>query len=312
MNRILMAGVATLAFCAMFTSPVVADKADGSSKATPVAEALPAPDALKINDGEAEGHKRPIDVYKKAVKASKAGDLEALKSCFEEDSREYMDNDSYEKDGDKELTYAGLLAKILKNYSEDAVERAQGRVGYYAVVAVKNGEAANLIRCKCIGKWDDEAGGYAHRNWYLATYNADDYRLDYNAPGVKEIRDAIEKGDVAKLKEHLSESETPALELISGVEEGIDGYALLLKRLKKLTASEAKPTIILNDWNSSLAYWFHTDKEDKFIVLHFSTAYENWDMDKRFTKVEIAITDTNGFMKSAGDKFQEFVGDWDW
>ena len=147
MNRILMAGVATLAFCAMFTSPVVADKADGSSKATPVAEALPAPDALKINDGEAEGHKRPIDVYKKAVKASKAGDLEALKSCFEEDSREYMDDDSYEKDGDKELTYAGLLAKILKNYSEDAVERAQGRVGYYAVVAVKNGEAANLIRC---------------------------------------------------------------------------------------------------------------------------------------------------------------------
>ena len=311
MNRILLAGVAVVALSAMFVSPVVADKTDGNSKATPLGDALPAPDALKINDGEAEGHKRPIDVYKKAIKAAKAGDTEKLKSCIQPDYQDYADEDSWEKDGEKTLTYVQLMASILKNYSEEAVERAQGKVGDYAVIAVKNGEAANLVKVVRVGKYNED-GEMENRNWYLSSYTASDYRCDYNAPGVMSIRTAIEKGDVAKLKEHLDEYQTQALDLITGVEEGVDGYALLLKRLKKLTAVEAKPTIILNRYDSSLAYWFHTDKGDSFIVLRFQGDTYDWENDKKYTSVKVELNSTNEFHKDAGKAFKDFVQDWDW
>ena len=162
-----------------------------------------------------------------------------------------------------------------------------------------------------VGKYNDN-GEMTDRNWYLSSYSSSDYRCDFNAPGVKEIRDAIEKGDVEKIKPHLDEYQTQVLDLITGVEEGVDGYSLLMKRLKKLTSSEAKPTIILNRWDSSLCYWFHTDKADSFIVLRFQGDAYDWQTDKKYTDVKVEIGATNEFKKDAGKAFKDFVQDWGW
>lgn len=309
MKRILLAGVAAIALSAMFVSPVVADKAEGS-KVTPVAEGVPAPDALKINAGVAEGHKSPLEVYKKAIKAAKGGDMAALKSCFDPNNLDYIEEESWDSEGEEKLTYLGAMAKVLKGYSEEGVERAQGSVGDYAIIAVKNGEAVNLVKTARIAKWTDE-GESKDKNWYLASYYGHEYRIDYNAPAVKTIRDAIEKGDVEKLKEHLDQYQTQVLDLITGVEEGVDGYALLLKRLKKIGGGEAKPTIILARNDNALAYWFHTDKGDSFLVLRFMESYD-WQTEKKFTQVQIEISYTSQFQKDAGETFKNFVADWSW
>ncbi|MCB9932195.1 MAG: hypothetical protein H6841_02105 [Planctomycetes bacterium] len=307
MKRILLAGVAAIALSAMFVSPVVADKVEGG-KVTLVAEGVPAPDALKINAGVKEGHKAPLEVYKKALKAAKAGEMETLKACFNPNNIDGIDSQSWDSDGDEELTNLGSMAKVLKGYSEDGAERAQGSVGDYAIIAVKNGEAVNLVKCVRVAKWTDD-GEEKDKNWYLSSYYANEYRIDYNAPGVKEIRDAIEKGDVAKLKEHLDEYQTQVLDLIT--EEGTDGYALLLKSLKGIAAPDAKPAIILSRSDNALAYWFHSDKGDKFLVLRFMETYD-WKTEKKYTQVNVEVSYTSQFKKDAGETFKNFVADWSW
>ena len=311
MKRILMAGAVACALSMAFTAPVIADEETKIENEVVAQEALPKPDELKIQDGTVEGHKKPMDVYLKALKAAKAGDAEALKTCFAPDSREYLDNLSYDNDENEEETTAQALVRVLKGYSEEALVRAQGKVGNYAVIAVKNGEAVNLVKVTREGKWNDD-GTEGPKNWYLASNYVGEYRTDYNAPGLKSLRDAIEKGDIAKLKEHLNEWQTKALDLITGVEEGVDGYALLMKRLQKIVKSEAKPVFILSRYDSALAYWFHSEEGDTFLVVRFNGDMYDWETEKKYTQVQLELEDTSEFHKDAGQAFKDFVSDWDW
>ncbi|MBZ0137895.1 MAG: hypothetical protein K8I27_16185 [Planctomycetes bacterium] len=312
MKRILLAGVAAGALSMAFIAPVIADEAGATAgKVELVAQdALPKPGELKVQEGNLEGHKKPMEVYLKALKAAKGGDMAGLKGCFQPDSQDYLDEASWESDGDEEQTYLQVMAKILKGYSEEGVLREQGKVGNFAVIAVKNGEAVNMVKLVREGKWTEE--GETPKNWYLASYSSSDYRTDYAAPGVKSIKDAIEKGDVAKLKEHLDEWQTKALDLITGVEEGVDGYALLLKRLQKLNNAEVKPLFILNRYDSTMAYWFHSDKGDTFLVLRFMGDTYDWETEKKYTKVQIDISATSDFQKDPAETFKNFVQDWSW
>lgn len=310
MKRILLAGVAACALSMSFTSPVIADEEVKTAETDLVAqEATLKPTDLKIGEGTLDGHKKPMDVYLKALKAAKAGEMETLTGCFRFDDRESLAENSWEGDGDK--TYLQIVAGILKGYSEEGMVREQGKVGKYAVIAVKNGEAVNLVKVVLEGKRDED-WNEGPKSWFLASYSATDYRTDYNAPGVKSIRDAIDTGNVEKLKEHLDEWQTKVLDLVTGVEEGVDGYALLLKRLKKLTSAEAKPIFILNRWDSTLAYWFHTETSDTFLVLRFMGDMTDWETDKKYTKVQIDINLTTDFQNDAGETFKNFVSDWDW
>jgi hypothetical protein len=320
MNRILMAGAAVLLLSAAMISPVNADEGV-EGKMTPVADEIPAPSALKVNAGVAEGHKSALEVYKKAIAAAKAGEMDKLKSCFNPNNLDYIDEESWESSGEGEakLTYLGAMAVVLKGYADEGEERAQGAVGDYAIVAVKNGEAVNLVKCVRIAKWT-EKGEEKDKNWYLSTYYASEYRVDYAAAGVKAIREAIEKGDVEKLKEFLDPWQTQVLDLIAGVQEGIDPYALLMKRLQMIGGgkdSKIKPTILLDRSGTRLCYWFHQDKtdaaaaSDTFIVLQF---WEDWDWqtDKKFTNVKLDIGSTTEFHKNGTEAFKNWVQDWSW
>ena len=313
MKRILLAGAAACALSMAFITPVIADEETKTEPKTEMVaqSAPPKPTEFKILEGATEGHKTPMELYLKALKAAKGGDMGALKSCFSPNSQDYLDETSWEGEGDEEQTYLQVMAGILKGYNEEGLVREQGTVGNYAVIAVKNGEAVNMVKVVREGKWNDD-GTESPKNWYLSSYSSTDYRTDFNAPGVKSIRDAIEKGDVAKLKEHLDEWQTKVLDLVTGVEEGVDGYALLLKRLKKLNNAEVKPIFLLNRYDSSLAYWFHSEKGDTFLVLRFSGGMVDWETDKKYTKVEININLTTDFQNDPADAFKNFVGDWDW
>lgn len=307
MKRILLAGVAACALSMSFTSPVIADE---DTKTELVAEdAVPKPTDLKFLDGTNEGHKKPMDVYLKAVKAAKGGDMAALKSCFRLDDRDDLDETNSWDGGEK--TYLQWMGDILKGYSEEGMVREQGKIGKYAVIAVKNGEAVNLVKVVLEGKRDEKTWEEGPRDWFLASYRPMEYRIDYNAPGVKAIRDMIDKGDVAKMKEYLEEWQTKTLDLITGAEDGVDGYALLMKRLKKITSSEAKPIFLLGRYDTALCYWFHSEESDTFLVLRF-TEQQDWQTDKRHTEVKLELDKICDFHRDAGKAFRDFVGDYDW
>jgi hypothetical protein len=318
MNRILLAGAAVMLLSIAAISPAVADEGQ-SGKMTLAADTIPAPGTLKVNPGVAEGHKAPLEVYKKAVAAAKAGEMEKLKSCFNPNNLDYIDEESWESEGETKLTYLGAMAATLKGFADEGAERAQGAVGDYAVITVKNGESVNLVKCVRVAKWT-EKGEEKDKNWYLSTYYANEYRIDYNAPGVKTIREAIEKGDVEKLKEHLDPWQTQVLDLIAGVQEGVDPYALLMKRLQGFGGgkdSKLTPTVLLDRSGTRVAYWFHQDKtdaaaaSDSFIVLQF---WEDWDWqtDKKFTNVRVDIAATTEFHKNGAETFKNWVQDWSW
>lgn len=318
MNRILLAVAAALLLSVAIVSPVVADEGV-PNKMTPVGDEIPLPTALKVNAGVAEGHKTALEVYTKAIAAAKAGEMDKLKTCFNPNNLDYIDEESWESEGETKLTYLGAMAAVLKGYSEKGEERSQGAVGDYAIIAIKNGEAVNLVKCVRVAKWTEE-GEEKDKSWYLSSYYASEYRIDFNAPGVKSIREAIEKGDVEKMKESLDPWQTQVLDLLSGVQEGVDPYALLMKRLQMIGGgkdSKITPTILLDRSGTRLAYWFHQDKteaaaaSDSFIVLNF---WEDWDWqtDKKFTNVRIDIGATTEFHKNGTEAFKNWVQDWSW
>ncbi|MCA8910912.1 MAG: hypothetical protein KDB82_04360 [Planctomycetes bacterium] len=308
MKRMLFTGALALVLGLGLISPVTADKTESKGEAAPVADKVPAPTEFKINDGKLEGHKRPNDVLVKAIKAAKAGEADTLKVCFNPNNRDGLDQASWgEKDGDNELTNLQAMTRVLKSYPDaGGLEMKQGKDGNYATVAVKNGDAVNLVQVQRLKKWEDEEG---NESWYLTSYMASSYRIDYNAPGLKEIRDAIDSGDIEKMKEHLDIWQTPALDLITGVEEGVDGYALLMKRFQKIGKTAEKPIILKRNGMSSLAYWFHSETADTFLVLQFNEQTD-WNTNKKYTNVTISISDTAEFQKDPLGYFKSWVGDW--
>src|SRR5690606_11457528 len=139
MKWMAFAGSAALAPGVGFTSPVAADKDSCSENIELMQNKATTPSTLKINECAAGAHKQPMDVYKKAIKAAKSNDMAALRACFNPNNIDYIDEKSWENDGDEELTHLGAMAKLLKNFSEEGAVRAQGKVGDYAIITVRNG-----------------------------------------------------------------------------------------------------------------------------------------------------------------------------
>lgn len=310
----MLTGAAALAMSFAIVSPANADENKGSGAQLLKGE-VPAASELKIKDGTAEGHKSPLEVVKKAVKAAKAGELAALKSCIAGDAQDYLDEKSW--DSDKEETNLQMIAKIIGGWSEENLAQLeQGKIGNYAIVAVKNGDMAHIVKTSRIAPEDKEEaeGGKKVHNWYLTSGSPYEYRIDYNAAGVKAIREAIQKSDGVKLKENLQEWQTNTLELLKGVQEGVDPYDLLAKRLNKIISNggeTAKPRLLLNRYGSSVAYWFSSEKADTFLVLQFWEDYD-WETSKKFTKVTIDIDSTSNFHKDAAGTFTNWVSDYEW
>jgi hypothetical protein len=313
MKWMAFAGAAALALSVGFVSPVTADKStDQGGGVELLQEKVPAPTDLKINEGSADGHKLPMDVYKKALKAAKGGDLETLRGCFNPNNLDFIDEKTWENDGDEELTYLGAVAKALKGYSEEGAARAQGKVGDYAVITVRNGEAVNLVKVVRTAKYSDD-GKEQPKNWYLSSFYASEYRIDYNAADVKTIKDAIDKGDLAKFKEFLDPWQTQVLDLLDGVQEGVDPYALLLKRVQLIAKNADAPTILVDRSGTGLAYWFHNAEKgtNTFLCLRFVEDYD-WRTEKRFTSVKFDISSTTEFHRDAKQAFDNYVQDWSW
>lgn len=310
MKRIAMMAVAVALFGVVGVSPATADKNETGKLAT-VAE-VPGTDELKVKEGAAEGHKNPTELVKKAIAAAKADELAKLKTCFNPDIVSYVDNDSWDS-GDEKLTNLQHVGKLLKGYStEGLIQLEQNTVGNYAVVAVRNGDKVNIIKTvRKQPKDADASGGKKTHNWYLADYMASNYRIDYNASDVKSIRDAIEKGDVSKMKEYLSDWQTETLDLLKGVQEGVDPYDLLLKRLQKIIKNAEEPKLLVSRNMNAIAYWFHSEEADTFLVINFSESY-NWEDDTRTTTAQLELDTTSRFHRDAGQEFKNFVSDWDW
>lgn len=310
----MLTGAAALAMSFAIVSPASADENKGSGAQLLKGE-VPAASELKIKDGTAEGHKSPLEVVKKAVKAAKAGEMATLKACIAADARDYLDEKSW--DSDKEETNLQMIAKIIGGWTEEnLMQLEQGKVGNYAIVAVKNGEMAHIVKTSRVAPEDKEesAGGKKVHNWFLTSGSPYEYRIDYNAAGVKTIREAIQKSDGAKLKENLQEWQTNTLELLKGVQEGVDPYDLLAKRLNKIISNggeTAKPRLLLNRYGSSVAYWFSSEKADTFLVLQFWEDYD-WESGKKFTKVTIDLDSTSNFHKDAAGTFTNWVSDYEW
>ncbi len=278
---------------------------------------VPTPSELKVKDGTAEGHKSPVEVVTKAIKAAKADDMATLKACMANWAAQQADERSWSAGNDKGRTNAqevgGLLAAMD---SENMMLLEQNTAGNYAVVAVRRGDALHMIRT--VREAPENAEGAKDKkvqDWKLVSCYASDYRVDYNAPGVKAIRDAIEAGDGTKLKEYIEEDQRATLELLKDVQEGVDPYDLLAKRLKKIIKNADKPKILVSRNSSGfqnvMAYWFHKEGSDTFLALSFQDEWD-WESKKLRSKVLLDLREISQFHTNAGDYFKQFVADYDW
>ncbi len=208
--------------------------ARAADEASPVQqdEKLPAADALKVNAGTAEGRKTPTEVVASAIKAAKDGKMDVLKGLWTKDNQQYLDNESYYKGQD--IKSIDAVAVVLASFDAAKLkEFAQNTIGNYAIV-MHNTESTGMRLIRTV---------YEKKNWCLRDYWIDEYLRDYSA-GLKQTREAIEAGG-AKLKERLDTYETDTLDLLSGVQDGVDPYDLLAKRLKKATTSDGAPRAFL-------------------------------------------------------------------
>jgi hypothetical protein len=298
------------------TATVRAD--DKSTDTTLVQEnKLPKVKDLKVVDGTDAGHKTPLEVVAKAIKAAKDKKLADLKVCLSDDARRNADDKSYGL-GANDATNLQHIGKVLATFSDEGQTLLkQGSVGHYAVVMCTSPMGTHFVRTirqsiELEAKEGEEAKK-GPENWYLANYSAGDYEINYNSGNVKQIVEAITKGDVAKLKEFLDPWETQGLDLLAGVKEGVDPYDLLAQRLKTIvTNGDGKPTLLLQRYGSQVAFWFSGEKADTFIVLTFWNEYEDWETKKLTTTARIAFGNTAQFHKNASDTFKSWVEDYDY
>ena len=297
-------GAAALAMMIGLTMPVQADETRLMTNVMEDEEKLPAADALKIVAGTADGHKSPTEVLTAGIKAAKDGKMDVLKTCFNKDSQEALDYDSYYKD--KQAKNIDIIAMHLATFDPAKLtELAQNTCGKYAVVMTQTAAGTHLIRAI----WHT-------KNWYLKDTSGEDFIRDYNA-GLKELREAVDSVSGEKLKDRLDQYETDALDLLVGVQDGVDPYDLLAKRLKKITTSEAKPRVFLSTWGWELAMWFSNPKagekesKDNFLVVKFVQEYD-YKKNESFTVAKVALNSTAQFHKRPGNKFKEWTWDWDY
>jgi len=267
---------------------------------------MPKPAGLKVEAGQDEGHKSPIEVVTKAIKAAKEGDTDALLTCIPKEQHDQAKQRDWSA-GQEEVTNLASLTAILARFDTDHLrEMKQGSVGNYAVVSVRHGEALHMIRTS-----RTKIGDSDERNWMLSHASPQYYRIDYNAPDVRSIREAVMGDDVKKLVEFLDEYQCRGLEMLKGVDPEVDPYALLQQRLKSNMESAERPIWLLNTYTNSVALWFHSDKGDKFVVLAFRED-RDWRTSEVRTKVVIDIDATSTFHTGAFNAYRNWVADWNW
>ncbi|MCC6464676.1 MAG: hypothetical protein IT463_04980 [Planctomycetes bacterium] len=312
-----VAAAAALLVGAVFVGPVQADETKEAPALVQMGEKLPAPGELIMKDGTDEGFKKPGEVLARALKAAKEDKLADLKACLLKEGRDSADEESWDG-GDDKLTNLQVLAKFLKSVGEEVGNAsAQNTVGTYAVIPVKSAKGTHLVRMvledanEGAEVPEGEEAPKAKPNWYLGNYRLSELDVDYGSPQIAELREAIKKGDAAKLKERISEWESQTLELLSGVQEGVDPYALLAKRLQKIGEMGEKPTVLLNRYTNSVAYWFHSDKGDAFLCLRFDQDFD-WQNNTRNTKVMLDLPSISSFHTNAAGQFSGWVANYDW
>lgn len=251
---------------------------------------LPAPGDLKLLDGEVEGHKSPLDCVKTAVKAAKDKKNDALKACFQKSVQEYLDGDTWFKD--KEMKEIDAMAMILGGWDAEGKgmeQMAQNRVGKYGVVSVQAEKKMYLVRCK-----------FEAKGWYLMDGYHHTYAHNW-ASKLDEAIAAIKGGDAEKVKALIADHERPMFDLVAG--EGCDPYGSLAKKLKAFQEGKGKPVVLLNAYSDIIAFWFHTDKEDKFIALQ---SYADGD---DTSAVSLSLWSLSEFNKDAAQAYVPFVLD---
>lgn len=317
MSRIMLwAGAAALALGAA-VAPVTADRHE-DGRLTLLNE-LPKPKELVSKDGTLEGHKTPLEVVKKAINAAKNDKLDDLKACLAEDPRKNdADREHWGIGDEKGKTNLQVTAKLLAALdAEKSKQLEQGTKGNFAAVLVQKGDAVHLVRTVRQAPKEEkgEASKRKEYNWFLSSCDPGDYRLDFNTPQLKAFREAVTNADTAKFKEFIDESQTRVLDLLKDVQEGVDPYALLIKRLQTAMKNAERPTWLFGRWdtwgNVRVAFWFHGEKSDTFVVLRFRNE-PDWETKTYSTKLQLDLDATAGFNRDAGNEFKNLINDWDW
>ncbi|CAG0931404.1 hypothetical protein PLCT1_01758 [Planctomycetaceae bacterium] len=278
--------------CALLLASASIALAGSPSETTPVGfnDKLPAPADLKLLDGEVEGRKSPLEAVKTAIKAAKDNKSAELKACFQKSVQEYLDGETYFKD--KEMKEIDALAMILGTWNaegKDMEQFAQNRVGKYGVVSVKAEKKMYLVRCR-----------YEAKGWYLM----DGYHHSYAHNWASKMDEAIasvKSGEAEKVKTLIAEHERPMFDLVAG--EGCDPYGSLAKKLKGFQEGKGKPLMLLNAYSDVIAFWFHTDKEDKFIT------FQSYADGEDTSAVTLSIWALSEFNKDSANAYVPFVLD---
>jgi hypothetical protein len=112
---------------------------------------------------------------------------------------------------------------------------------------------------------------------------------------------AIKGGDAEKVKALVAEHERPMFDLVAG--EGCDPYGSLAKKLKGFQDGKGKPIVLLNAYSDIICFWFHGEKEDKFISLQSYSDGEDT------SAVNLSIWSLAEFNKDAAQAYVTFVLD---
>ena len=307
MAKLMLAACAVLALFA--AGAVHADREQGLAQ---FEEKLPRQSELKVGDGADAGHKSPLEVVARAIKAAKEGKLAELKACLDTDGKRNADENSYMGEGRTNLKE---IALYLASYNDEGLKQvAQCTVGNYAIVLCQSPLGTHVVRTVLEGQQQpakgEEESKPGPKNWYIRYSMLQDFEIDVNAPAVKKIIDAINKGDPAGLKEFLDPFESRTLDLISGVREGVDPFELLARRLRTIISNGgAKPVMLQNIYSTEVAFWFSAEGKDTFIVLNFNSM-SSFEDKKKSTEVHVSLSNTASFHAEPASQYSSWVRFW--
>lgn len=262
-------------------------------------EKLPKPSELKTLEGKMAGHKTPLEVVTKAVKAAKESKIDEVKMCFPKSSRQYLDNKTYVNN--KETTQIKLIADFFAKLDASKLkELKQNTVGRYAVVMAQSDLGTHLIRVTLV------AG-----SWRLLDNYYERYTIDY-LMGMDGLRKAITSGKGADIKPYIDPEGAKVLDLLADQQAGVDPYDLLAKRLQKIISADVAPHWLVNRYTQdTAALWFHSDKGDSFLVINIAREWDNKSFDYK-TVLRIPLDALANFAKDPGPTFKNWVANHDW
>lgn len=267
---------------------------------------------LKIEQGKIKDHTDPESVIKRAITAAKEDKLAVLKACFPNTDHEELDKEAW--GSDKKLTNLQAISKVFASFDIEKIRLLkQNTVGNRAVALVTSEAGRHVVQLKLRDpdeQWNSDKE--KPKGWYMyKPYSADSFLTNYASDEMEKMREAIKSADTKTLMEYLETSETKAFELISGIKEGVDPYALLATRLQRIMATSAKPYPLFQESGSTVAYWFEGEKESAFLVVNFASM-RDWQTKELKTTVKINMYWTAEFHGDKGGSFKNFTADWGW